>query len=116
MPSHDALGEPLKPPVASAGDVTTNLPNLITNLIRLATVGAGIFVLINLITAGYGFISAGGDPKKVENAWAKIQRSLIGLVIIVAAVAIISIVERVVFGQPGFILQPTISGPGSLSN
>lgn len=37
---------------------------LLDLLIRTLIVGAGIYALINLVLAGYAFISAGDDPKK----------------------------------------------------
>ena len=106
----DALGGPLTAPTGTS--VESGLPGLISNLINLATIIAGIFVLINIIVAGFGFMTAGGDPKKITDAWGKIWKSLMGLIIIVAALAIISVIEKL-FGIS--ILEINITGPGASS-
>lgn len=79
--------------------------NLIINLL---IVGAGIYALFNFILAGYTFISAGGDPKKIESAWAKIWQSIIGLVVIAASFLIAAIVGLLIFGSPSAILNPQL--------
>lgn len=84
----------------------------ITNVIRLLFVVAGIYALFNFIIAGYEYISAGGDSKKLERAWARIWQSLLGLVIMVASFAIISLFGYVIFGSGFNILSPVIYGPG----
>ena len=38
---------------------------LFNNILRLLIVVAGIYALLNFILAGYAFMSANGDPKKV---------------------------------------------------
>ena len=65
---------------------------LLNNVFKLAGVVAGIFFIFQLITAGYGYLSSNGDPKKTEAAWAKITQSLIGLIIVASAFVIASVV------------------------
>lgn len=81
------------------------------NLVKLLTVIAGLYAFINLILAGYAFMSAGGDPKAVEKAWAKIWQSLIGLLIIAGAFVLTAIFGWILFGNPAAILIPVIYGP-----
>ena len=78
---------------------------LLNNIFNLAGVIAGIFFIIQLITAGYGYISSNGDPKKTEAAWAKITQSLIGLIIVATAFVIVSVVGSFLNIN---ILEPTI--------
>ncbi len=83
----------------------------ITNIIRLLFVVAGIYALFNFLIAGFEYINAGGDSKKLEKAWSRIWQSLMGLVIMVASFAIASLFGYLIFG-PGFsILNPVIYGP-----
>jgi hypothetical protein len=91
--------------------VKSGLPALISNLILLAITIGGLLVLLNFIIAGYDYMTASGDPKKIQNAWGKIYYSLLGLIIIVASLAFISIISDV-FNLS--ILKPSISGPGTL--
>ena len=64
--------------------------------------------------AGFSYISAGGDSKKIEAATYSINMSLLGLVVMVGAAAITGIVSYLLFGNATAILSPTITGPGSL--
>lgn len=87
---------------------------LITNLIKLTTVGAGIWFLVNLITAGVMYIGSNGETEKITIAWAKIWQSLIGLLIIVGSLALTAIISKVFFGNYFTILNPVIYGPGTI--
>jgi uncharacterized membrane protein len=64
------------------------------NVFKLVAVIAGIFMIFQFISAGYAYISANGDAKKVEAAWIKIWQSILGLVIIASAFVLTSLVER----------------------
>lgn len=89
------------------------LITLLSNILRLVFVGAGIFAFVRVITAGISFIGAGGDAKKIEQAWSSIWQSLLGLVIIVSSFAIAAIAGQLLFGDPMAILAPEIYGPGT---
>jgi hypothetical protein len=84
-----------------------------SNVLRLVFVVAGIYAFINFIIAGYGYMSAGGDSKAIAAAWARIWQSLMGLVIIVGSFAFAALLGQVLFGDPTYILSPTIYGPGT---
>ncbi|MCL4200764.1 hypothetical protein KJZ67_05535 [Patescibacteria group bacterium] len=83
----------------------------ITNILRLAFVAAGVYALFNFIIAGYNYMNAAGDSKKLAEAWSRIWQSLLGLVIIVGSFAIASLFGHLIFGRADFILNPTIYGP-----
>lgn len=107
------LGGPITPP-QGVGSVESGLPTLISNVTTIAMVVAGLILLLNIFVAGYGFMFAAGDPKKIQDAWGKIWQSLIGLLVIVGAFALIRVVEIVIFRDEISILSPIIKGPGSL--
>ena len=83
-----------------------------TNILRLVFVAAGLFAFVNLILAGFQFMSAGGDPKAIEKAFGKIWQSLLGLVIVVGSFALAALFGYILFNNAGFILNPQIYGPG----
>lgn len=87
------------------------LITLLNNILKTATVLAGIFVLINIITAGYQFMSAEGETEKITKAWSKIWQSLLGLVIIAGAYILAAFAGYLVFGEWQAIISPTIYGP-----
>ena len=84
----------------------------ITNILRLFFVAAGVYALLNFIIAGYSYMNAAGDTKKLSAAWSRIWQSLIGLVIIVGSFAIASLFGYLIFGRADFILNPVIYGTG----
>lgn len=83
------------------------------NLLKLVIIIAGIFALLNLIIAGFQFMTAGGDPKAVGRASSKIWQSLIGLLIVAASFLLAAIFGWLLFGDPLAILRPTIYGPAA---
>lgn len=101
------------------GSVTNPLPKyqsaqgqglfqFIGNVLKFTGTIAGIYMIVQLIIAGFGYISASGDPKATERAWAQIWQSILGMVIIASAFTIASIVERFTGIK---ILSPVIYGP-----
>ncbi len=70
---------------------------------------AGVYALFNFILAGYSFLSAEGDPKKIEGAWAKIWQSALGLAVAAGALVLAAIFGILIFGSATAILNPTIA-------
>ena len=82
--------------------------DFLSNLLKFVGIIAGIYMVAQLIFAGFQYISANGDVKKTEQAWAQIWQSLLGLVIISAAFVIAGVVGRLTGIN---ILNPTLNGP-----
>lgn len=82
----------------------------VSNMIKVVVIVAGLFGVINIISAGFTFLGSAGSPKAVEEANQKLLHSLLGLMVIVGSFAIAAIVSVILFGDPGFILNPTIPG------
>jgi len=80
-------------------------------LLKLVIVLAGLFAFFNLIIAGYQFMSAGGDPKKIGEASSKIWQSLIGLLIVAGSFVLAAIFGWLLFGDPQALIIPKIYGP-----
>jgi len=99
----------IDPPAAIKGkDPGVGIGGLIQKIIWLLIIGAGIYALINLILAGYAFMSAGDDAKKVAGAWAKIWQTLMGLAFAAGAFVLAAIFGQLIFGKWDFILNPSI--------
>ena len=101
---------PISPPpgIAKYPDGPAGLFKFISNSLKLFAAIAGIYAIFQIIIAGYGFISANGDAKKVEEAWNKIWQSALGLLIIASTFAIAGLISRFV----GYdIANPQIYGP-----
>lgn len=96
------------------GDITNptgGLGLLITNFLRVFFVIAGVLAFFNFIIAGFQYITAGGDPKKLQQAWNKIWQSLLGLIVMVVSFALAAIFGYLIFDDPLFMLQPKIYTP-----
>lgn len=83
----------------------------LNNALRLFIIAAGLFALIQFIGAGFQYMTAGGDPKAVANAWAKIWQLILGLVLMAAAFTLAALFGYFIFGDPMAILSPKIYGP-----
>lgn len=76
--------------------------------LSLLIIGAGLYALFNFIFAGYSFLSAGDDAKKVSAAWAMIYQTAIGLAFAAGAFVIAAILGQLLFNNAFFLLRPSI--------
>lgn len=83
-----------------------------SNLIKLIMVVAGLWSFINVILAGFTYITSFSKPEKLTQAQAQIYNSLIGLAIIVASFALAGLAGWILFHDASAILSPKIYGPG----
>ncbi len=91
------------------GGVSGGALGVLLNLfLKVLIVIAGIYALINFVLAGYAFMGAGDDPKKVEAAWKKIWQTILGLTFSAGAFALAAIVGKLIFGDWSFLLKPSI--------
>jgi hypothetical protein len=102
------FGTITSPSTALGDDPGQAIGKLIQMVIWLLIIGAGIYAFINLILAGYSFMSAGDDSKKVAGAWAMIWQTMIGLAVSAGAFVLAAIFGELIFGQWDFMLNPTI--------
>ena len=101
-------------PLPAYGSLTTpggGIILLLSNILRLVFVVAGIYAFINFIIAGFQYMQAGGDSKALGSAWNRIWRSLLGLLVIVGSFALAAVFGQLLFNNPMYILSPQIYGP-----
>jgi hypothetical protein len=102
----DAIGT-ITPPT-SAITSTAQVGPFISVGIRGIIVVGGLFAFVQFLLGGLGYITAGGDTKKTQDAMHRITYSIIGLVIIAASFIIIAILSVLLFGSWNFILYPAL--------
>ena len=100
----------ITPFITATGELT-GLIALINTLLRITFIVAGLWAFMNIVLAGFGFLSAGGDDKKIAKSWAQMWQALIGLLIIVSSFVIAAIIGIVLFNDPSAILVPKIKIP-----
>ncbi len=86
---------------------------LLNNLIKLVIVSGSIYAFWNLITAGFVFLNAGGDSKKITQAWDKIWQSLVGLILVVGSFTLAIVMGYIIYGPDNALLlvQPKLFTP-----
>ena len=95
------------------GEDLGGLAAFMNAIIKLVIVVAGLYAFFNLVMAGYAFMSAGDDPKKMTAAWSKIWQSILGLAIAAGSFVLAAIIGRLLYGPDGWnmLLQLQLFGP-----
>ncbi len=81
---------------------------LISNIIAVFTVVAGLVFIIQFLIGGFNWLTSSGDKAKLETAQQKLINSVVGLVIVVSAYALVSLVGAIVG------IDILINDPGAL--
>lgn len=71
----------------------TNIGKLISSVIGVALLIAGVLVFAMLVWGGIQWIMSGGDKAKTEEARNRITAALVGLAIVAAAWAVMKLIE-----------------------
>ncbi len=92
---------------AAGGEI--GIIKFLSSLIRLATIVAGIWTMINFILAGWTYIISSGDPSANEKASKQMINSVIGLVIVALAYTIAAALGLIIFGDASYIINPPLT-------
>lgn len=79
---------------------------VLQNLINAATFLSGVVAVLLIIYAGYQYLTSEGDPAKVESARKTITFTIIGIVIVIFAFAIVRGIGYVTGLEPGQLTTP----------
>lgn len=82
-----------------------------SSLLQVATVIAGLWVLLNFVLAGYEYITSQGDTGAHAKVRQKLTNSILGLVIIAISYTVVAIVGLILFGSASYFLNPQIVSP-----
>jgi len=74
-----------------------SLGDLLTFVIRVFFVIAGLAALFYMLIGAFSWVTSGGDKDAVAAAREKIQAAVVGMILIVAVLAIIWTLEQVIF-------------------
>ena len=95
---------------AQAGTGGLGLMVFFSNVVRLISILAGLWVFVNFLLAGFTYITSAGDSSATKKVYDKIIMSVIGLVIIASSYTIAGIASLLLFGRADFILNPSLIG------
>ena len=84
-----------------------DIPTLLSAIFTSAVVLAVILVFFMLVQGGYGYLMAGGDKAKVEEARTRMSNALIGLTIVAASFVTITLIGRFFGVDIGNIVLPS---------
>jgi len=111
--AQNIVGTITNPLTGGYGGVETGLVAFLSNILQLVFVVAGMYALINIILAGFAYMTAGGDSKQLTKAWDRIWQTFLGLAIIAGSFILAAIVGFIFFNNPSFLFSPIIYGPGT---
>jgi len=87
-----------------------------SKLLKIANIIAGLLIFTNFVSAGYAYVTSAGNTSIMAEIKDKLTFSIIGIIIIVAAYAGMAIFSYILFGDPGFLLNPDLTKYGALAN
>lgn len=93
---------------AGAGSGLVGIAKIVSSIIGIMTIAAGIWFLFQITIGGFNWITSGGDKAKLEAARSRLTNSFIGIIVVVAGWAILALASQ--FLGVDF----TISSPGTL--
>lgn len=82
---------------AQLGFQPPELQDIITFFIRLLFIVAGLAALLYLILGALAWVTSGGNKENVDKAREKIQAAVIGLILVFVVLAIVVLLERILF-------------------
>lgn len=90
----------------ASSNVNVQLPFVIPSLadvlgyaLKFFFILAGLAALLYLVLGAFAWITSGGDKDAVKKAQDKIQAAVVGLIVLVATLAIIVTIEQVIFNK-----------------
>lgn len=86
-------------------DATIKLEQIVSNLLGVLTLVAVVFFAIQIILAGFGFISSEGDEKKMEANRSKLTNGVMGLFIVIIAVGLGTLIAKLLGLSNPFDIQ-----------
>ncbi len=98
-------------PVIQAGFAIPKFDEVLTFIIRLFFIVAGLVALIYLLLGAMSWITSSGNKENVDKAREKIQAALIGLILIFVVLSIVGVFEQILFKECGLGITKPICFP-----
>ncbi len=79
------------------GFTIPNFGDVLTFVIRTFFVIAGLIAMLYLLLGAFSWITSGGNKESVDKARDKIMNALIGVILIFAVLAVVGVIEQILF-------------------
>jgi len=79
------------------GFVIPKMNDVLTFLLRFFFIIGGLAAILFLLLGALAWITSGGNKESVDKAREKIQSALIGLILMFAVLAIIAVIENILY-------------------
>jgi hypothetical protein len=96
--------------VADATSGLTGVTRIVSSIIGIMTIAAGMWFLFQFTIGGFNWITAGGDKAKLQSARDRLTNALIGLVVVVGGWAVLALAGQF------FNVDFTVQSPGDVIN
>lgn len=77
------------------GNPTSGLETIISQVIGVLTIVAFIYFAIQIILAGYAFITSNGDAKNIETSSKRLTQGILGVTIVVLSLALSALIAKI---------------------
>lgn len=88
------LGPLTGPGIPVGSNPTIGLEKIISQVIGVLTIVAFVFFTIQIIFAGYAFLTSEGDEKKIETSRKRLTEGVLGIVVIIVALGFAALIAR----------------------
>jgi len=79
---------------ASGGEALAAITKIISSIIGIMTIAAGIWFIFQFLSGGISWITSGGEKGKLTEARDRITNAFVGLIIVVMGWAILALVGQ----------------------
>ena len=93
------------------GGSVQGIPVLLNITIKSLITVAMVYAVFNLVLAGYWYLTAAGDSKRIGEASAKIWQTIIGMIVAGGSIMLAGLIGEIFFGNSSAILNLTVFTP-----
>lgn len=95
-----------------AGEGNIAIIYFASNIIKIFVWIGGLWIIVNVILAAYGYITSGGKADAATKARDRLSMSVIGLLLMIASYTVAGIIGLLFFGDATYIINPKIAPIG----
>lgn len=93
---------PPNPATSISPSSDASLPSKLINILITPMLSIiGFFAVFYIVLAGWKFVRSNGDPKGAEEAKGRLTFAIVGLVIVILAIAMAQLVDKLILGGTG---------------